>query len=778
MSKFHKNGLFTKLRNILLIAILAAWQVAFAGAPLLNSQIANAANNSGNPAANLDQCRNGTLAAPAQCVDSGGSVGWVNGNAGSNDSHWREGDSIAYRMQFSNLTLASHTVTIQWDTTKSGKHAIDYLTTFNRTETTADPCSGVAGCIPPTSTKLIPTDPNAVNQIPGNFTLYNGTINSLSSYTVTGSYAGDSSTAITINFTAGNASPVLAWGGHIATQIDWGAGNSASAVSGSPYHTRLLDLDGSGGNQDRSLAAGAVFPTPTITTQVSSSAINLNQTVTDTATLVGPGTNPAAVTGTVNFFVCGPSGSNPACTTGGSQVGSGVTIAGGQATSSAYSPQAVGNYCFRAEYTPAATAPYSPQNHTNLTTECFAVSPAPSTLTVVKNVVNDNGGTAAASSFAVKVNGTQLTGGTVSNGGLTDTYSVSSPQSGTPYTVSEDSPTAVGYTQTSLVCKDNATQATLTSTVTLSSGQNVTCTITNDDIVPSLTLNKIVSNTHGGAAVESNWTLTATGPTNLSGPGAAGSADVVSGATFKAGTYTLSESGAPTGYSASDWTCTGNVTVTNSQITLANGQTTVCSITNSDIAPILTVVKNVVNPYGTPLSPTAFPLFVDNISVTTNISTTQFNAGTHTVTETQQTGYTLTGVTGDCTQANDTISLTLSIGGSATCTLTNTAIQPKLIVIKHVVNDNNGPKSASDFTMTVTGNSATVPNFAGNEAGVTVGLNEGNYSVDETSHDGYTETKSADCSGTVSIGQTKTCTITNNDIAQRLDLHQWRYGYQ
>jgi hypothetical protein len=57
------------------------------------------------------------------------------------------------------------------------------------------------------------------------------------------------------------ANPVLAWGWHIATRKDWGNGNSAVAISGSPYHTRLLDLDGAGGNQDRSLSAEAViFP--------------------------------------------------------------------------------------------------------------------------------------------------------------------------------------------------------------------------------------------------------------------------------------------------------------------------------------------------------------------------------------------------------------------------------------------------------------------------------------------------------------------------------------
>ena len=56
----------------------------------------------------------------------------MNGNLGASKSSYFEGDSIPYRMTFDNLSLASHTVTIEWDTTKSDKHAIDYLTSFNQ----------------------------------------------------------------------------------------------------------------------------------------------------------------------------------------------------------------------------------------------------------------------------------------------------------------------------------------------------------------------------------------------------------------------------------------------------------------------------------------------------------------------------------------------------------------------------------------------------------------------------------------------------------------------
>src|SRR5207244_629373 len=102
---------------------------------------------------------------------------------------------------------------------------------------------------------------------PGVFTCFNCTITAASGYTLSGSYSGNSSTQITLTFTATDSTPVIAWGGHIASEVDWGQGLSAGGISGSSYHMRLKGLDGgSTGNQDRSLAAGAVFPPPTITT--------------------------------------------------------------------------------------------------------------------------------------------------------------------------------------------------------------------------------------------------------------------------------------------------------------------------------------------------------------------------------------------------------------------------------------------------------------------------------------------------------------------------------
>jgi uncharacterized protein (TIGR03382 family) len=227
----------------------------------------------GNPSANLDQCANGPLASPVACT--GGA--WVNGNLNANQAHYVEGQSVPYRMRFDNLnTGTAHAVRIEWDTSQTGSHAEDYVTTFSRTETTADPCSGVSGCsLSSSSTYGIPVDNNVaigpddiagtaddITQIPGVFTLFGGTITGVSGYTLTGTYSGSSSTSITIHFTTTVANPVLSWGGHISTRVDWKPEPTASSIPGSPYHMRLLDLDGSGGNQDRSLASGAVFANP------------------------------------------------------------------------------------------------------------------------------------------------------------------------------------------------------------------------------------------------------------------------------------------------------------------------------------------------------------------------------------------------------------------------------------------------------------------------------------------------------------------------------------
>jgi len=256
-----------------------AWLVALAIALSVANGAARAANSG-----DLDQCANGPLSAPVSCSGSN----WQNGNLNANQAHYLEGQFVPYRLTMTGLATGSsnpHTVTIEWDTTKSGKHALDYLGSYNATESLGNnPCSGVTGCsLSFSDTEPIPADSNVTNgpngvpaggdditQTPGVFTLFGGTlgqvsITAVSAYTLSGTYAGDSSTRVTVSFTTDVSNPVLAWGGHIARRVDWGSGMAAVDIPGSPFHMRFIDLDGSGGNQDRGLASEAVIFPATIT---------------------------------------------------------------------------------------------------------------------------------------------------------------------------------------------------------------------------------------------------------------------------------------------------------------------------------------------------------------------------------------------------------------------------------------------------------------------------------------------------------------------------------
>jgi pimeloyl-ACP methyl ester carboxylesterase len=84
----------------------------------------------------------------------------------------------------------------------------------------------------------------------------------------------------------------------------------------------------------------------------------------------------------------------------------------------------------------------------------------------------------------------------------------------------------------------------------------------------------------GGNATSTDWTLTATGPTSISGAGS-----ITSGTAFSSGTYILTESSGPKDYSPSLWNCTGAV-INGNSITLSLNQAVNCDITNTYITPL------------------------------------------------------------------------------------------------------------------------------------------------------------------------------------------------
>jgi len=103
-------------------------------------------------------------------------------------------------------------------------------------------------------------------------------------------------------------------------------------------------------------------------------------------------------------------------------------------------------------------------------------------------------------------------------------------------------------------------------------------------------------------------------------------------------------------------------------------------------------------------------------------------------------------------------------GDVKTCTITNDDAPATLTVIKHVVNNDGGANTAADFQITVAGShvkpSATFP--GAESPGTTVTLDAGSYTVSEVELSGYAASYDG-CSGTIANGESKTCTITNDD---------------
>src|SRR6476660_6405976 len=112
----------------------------------------------------------------------------------------------------------------------------------------------------------------------------------------------------------------------------------------------------------------------------------------DVATISAVGGHPSP-TGTMTFFLCNPSQVTAGgCVTGGTQVGSAVTINAGSATSANASGSltgTVGKYCWRAVYAPDSDGSkfYNAGSHTDATDECFTVVPnTPSITTTLSNL--------------------------------------------------------------------------------------------------------------------------------------------------------------------------------------------------------------------------------------------------------------------------------------------------------------------------------------------------------------------------------------------------------
>jgi len=408
-------------------------------------------------------------------------------------------------------------------------------------------------------------------------------------------------------------------------------------------------------------------------------------------------------------------------------------------------------------------------------------------LELVKTVTNDNGGTLGIENWKLIADD-----GETSISGFGGVVSGDNFKAGT-YTLSEEGKEGVdvsGYKAGNWSCEGATVNG---NQVVVPFQGNVKCTINNNDIAPKLTLNKIVSNTHGGNNPESDWMLYATkdNVVALSGAGAEGDADVVSGNDFKAGTYTLSEEGKEgvdvSGYTASDWECIGGVQ-NGSTIKLGVGEEAVCSITNSDTPAQLTVIKQVKNDDGGQATVEEFEIKNNGTQLTfetgsTTGDITEYKSTpavesntTYTLTEKDHYGYT----EGTWTCIDDVAKtpvdhpVTLKEGQKVTCTVLNDDIAPKLTIVKNLDIQYGGTAQPDDFKLTVGG--------VGVLSGVTNEyLANTPYAINETVQSGYEFveiTGNPKCPAvlggeiTLDLADDITCTITNKDLPATIRVYK------
>jgi large repetitive protein len=419
-------------------------------------------------------------------------------------------------------------------------------------------------------------------------------------------------------------------------------------------------------------------------------------------------------------------------------------------------------------------------------------------LTLVKVVDNTGGGEAKASDWALKADGPKtVLSGQAGDDALSNalvepgTYTLSESGDRSGYDASPWSCTASEVTNDRAVAR-----ADTANTVTLAAGDSVTCTITNtfkhhdNDKQAHLTLVKVVVNNGVGTAHVDDWTLNALkadgekalkadGKMSLSGK---------SGVTGRVvqGSYTLSESGGPTGYTASAWSCSDK-TVIADVVTLKNGDDVTCTITNTfpgrhvDNSTHLTLVKNVVNDGGGTALATAWtlnavgPVTISGTSGSSSVNGALVQPGDFTLSETGgPSGYTASAWSCPSKTVTALGAVTLVAGDSVTCTITNTFRPAHLTLIKKVVNGHGGNAPATRWTLKAAG-PVTISGASGSATVTDAAVPAGDFKLSESGGpSGYTASawsclNKTVTAGAVSLvaGESATCTITNTQNAPK-----------
>jgi prealbumin domain-containing protein len=281
--------------------------------------------------------------------------------------------------------------------------------------------------------------------------------------------------------------------------------------------------------------------------------------------------------------------------------------------------------------------------------------------------------------------------------------------------------------------------------------------------IGSKTFLTVTTKVSGGTSKPSDFTITVSGkspsPKSFSGSSSGNSV------TLNAGKYKVIASG-PSDYTTSYSSgCSGT----------ARGGTPVgCTISNKYIGAtpgsitFLNVITNVDNSNGGNKKPSDFTItvtgnnpFPSSFSGSSGGTDVTLKSGSYKVREDK-------GIPGYTTSYSSGCSGTANGGVPIKCTVTNKyTASPAgsttfLNVITKVINNNQGTKKPSDFTIIVSGKNPSPSSFSGSSSGTSVTLSAGTYKVIVTERPaGYTTSYSSGCSGTASEGTPIKCTISN-----------------
>ena len=286
--------------------------------------------------------------------------------------------------------------------------------------------------------------------------------------------------------------------------------------------------------------------------------------------------------------------------------------------------------------------------------------------------------------------------------------------------------------------------------------------VANNSTTPigSKTFLTVITLVSGGTSKPSDFTLSVAGknPSPKSFSGSSGGTSV----TLNAGKYEVTGTG-PSGYttkysSGCSGTASGGVpikcTISNKYILLPPGSTTFLSvITKVDNTNGGTKKSSdfIISVSGNSPKPSSFVGSSSGTSVT-------LLAGKYSISGSSISGYTTTYSSGCAGNAS---------GGLVKCIITNRYTAPPpgsitfLSVITKVDNTNGGTKKPSDFTISISGNSASPKSFSGSSSGTSVRLMSGSYEVTQSNMPAYKTSYSLGCSGTASGGVPIKCTIMN-----------------